>query len=182
MLVIEPCWNIGRRLKRRSVGLFRYFKDGVAFGAMNPIWATAFVQHHVNCGKRVELTGRQDDLDECFDEPAAPLSLEHHLEKVTRTRPPIRSRPSRIVTLAPFLVSISAALNPAIPAPTTQICGMRPWGSVLRIMSLEGESSSSELEMRLADVAELDFLLLLMLLLRLTRDVSMLSCFLRAAA
>ena len=136
--------------------------------------------------KEFGLTGLQDDLDECFDGSAFHSACINTDERSPRTRPPIRSRPSSIVTLTPFLVSTSAALNPAIPAPTTQTCGMRPWGRVLRIMlSFNGGDSSPTLEMRLADVAELDFrlLLLTLLLLLMSNDPSRAAtCLLRAAA
>lgn len=150
---------------------------------MDPIWATTSCSERCQYGGReAKLTGLRDDLDECFDEPALLLSREHHLGENPRTRPPIRSRPSSIVTVTPFLVSTSAALKPAMPAPTTQTCGIRPWGRVLRIISSKGAIWSPKPEMRLADVAELDFLLLLVLLLRLTGDMLASSCLLRAAA
>ena len=40
------------------------------------------------------------------------------------TRPPIRSRPSSIVTVIPFSDNTSAHLKPENPAPTMQTCGI----------------------------------------------------------
>lgn len=46
------------------------------------------------------------------------LSLLYHQDRLTR--PPMRSRPSNIVTFRPCWASTSAHLSPETPAPTTQ--------------------------------------------------------------
>lgn len=58
--------------------------------------------------------------------------------KINPTLPPIRSRPSNIVTCIPFLISTSAHRRPAIPPPTMATRGTRPAGSSRRSMSDDG--------------------------------------------
>lgn len=60
------------------------------------------------------------------------------------TRPPILSRASYMVTLAPLLIRTSAHLNPDMPAPTIATFGIFPLGRMAccmltRFLSGDGE-------------------------------------------